>query len=125
MLMRPNYASMPGMAATTTPGSHWWLVMLSGIDMFIMGVLLLIAPGTTLLLLVQILGAYWLVSGILSLVSLCVDRTLWGWKLVSGISCISAGLVVLRHPLWSAVLVPTVQVIFLAVDALIMGVTQI
>ena len=93
--------------------------------MFVTGLLLLTSPGATLLVLVQFLGAYWLVMGILSLVSLCVDRTLWGWKLVVGVLGVLAGLAVLRDPLWSAVLVPTVLVVFLGIDALIMGVTQI
>lgn len=108
--------------ASTIP---WWFVMIAGISMFIVGLLLLISPGMTLLVLVQLLGAYWLVTGILSLVSLCIDRTLWGWKLVSAILGILAGLVVLRDPLWSAVFLPAVLVIFLAVEALIMGVTQV
>jgi uncharacterized membrane protein HdeD (DUF308 family) len=79
----------------------------------------------TLLVLVQFLGAYWLVTGILSFVSLCIDRTLWGWKLVSGVLGILAGLVALRDPLWSAIFLPAVLVIFLAVEALIMGLTQV
>jgi len=109
-------------AAANTP---WWFVMIAGITAFIVGLFLLISPGMTFLLIVQFLGAYWLVTGILSLVSLCIDRTLWGWKLVSGILGVLAGLFVLRDPLWSAILVPTVLVVFLAVDALVMGVTQI
>jgi uncharacterized membrane protein HdeD (DUF308 family) len=121
--MRSNYATMPQTAETTS--SHWWLAMIAGITVFIVGLLLLIAPGMTLLALVQLLGAYWLVTGILALVSLCVNRTQWGWKLVAGILGVIAGLVVLRHPLWSTVLVPTMLVIILAVDALIMGVTQL
>ncbi len=68
---------------TMTTSTPWWLVMLAGIAAFLVGLLLLISPGMTLLVLVQILGAYWLVTGILSLVHLCIDRTLWGWKLVS------------------------------------------
>jgi uncharacterized membrane protein HdeD (DUF308 family) len=111
--------------ATEDARAPWWLVMISGISLFVLGLLLLTSPGTTLLILVQFLGAYWLVTGILSLVSLCIDRTLWGWKLAAGVLGILAGLVVLRDPLWSAVLVPTVLVILLAVDALIMGLTQV
>src|SRR6266702_3648835 len=103
--MRPHFASVPEAAVA---GGPWWLVMIAGITVFIVGLLLLISPGMILLVLVQLLGAYWLVTGILSLVSLCIDRTLWGLKLVSGILGVLAGLVVLRDPLWSAILVPTV-----------------
>src|SRR5260370_42306654 len=110
---------------TMAASSPWWLVMLAGIAAFLVGLLLLISPGMTLLVLVQILGTYWLVTGILSLVHLCIDRTLWGWKLVSGVLGVLAGLIVLRDPLWSTIFVPTVLVIFLAIEALIMGITQI
>jgi uncharacterized membrane protein HdeD (DUF308 family) len=121
--MRSSFASM--IEATETARAPWWLVMIAGIAMFITGLLLLTSPGATLLVLVQFLGAYWLVTGILSLVSLCIDRTLWGWKLVVGVLGVFAGLAVLRDPLWSAVFVPKVLVIFLGIDALVMGVTQI
>jgi uncharacterized membrane protein HdeD (DUF308 family) len=114
------------MAETTTAASTpWWLAMIAGITAFLVGLLLLISPGMTLLVLIQLLGAYWLVTGILAFVSLCTDRTLWGWKLVSGVLGVLAGLIVLRDPLWSAIFVPTVLVIFLAIDALIIGVTQV
>jgi uncharacterized membrane protein HdeD (DUF308 family) len=123
MNMRPSFSSMT--ETTTAATIPWWLVMIAGIAAFIVGLLLLISPGMTLLVLVQFLGAYWLVTGILSLVSLCINRTLWGWKLVSGVLGVLAGLVVLRDPLWSAILVSAVLVIFLALEALVMGVTQV
>ncbi|GHO50600.1 hypothetical protein KSX_87630 [Ktedonospora formicarum] len=91
----------------------------------IMGLLLLFSPGMTLLVLVQLLGVYWMVTGVLAFVNLCMDRRLWGWKLITGIAGIAAGLVILRNPLWSAIFVPKVLVIFLAIDALILGVAQI
>lgn len=109
----------------TTTSTPWWLVMIAGIAALIVGLLLLISPGMTLLVLVQILGAYWLVTGVLALVNLCIDRTLWGWKLVSGVLGVLAGLIVLRDPLWSTIFVPAVLVIFLAIEALIMGITQV
>jgi uncharacterized membrane protein HdeD (DUF308 family) len=103
----------------------WWMVLLEGIAAVILGVLLLTSPGMTTLVLVQVLGFYWLIVGILALVSLFVDRSLWGWKLCSGILGILAGLVVIRHPLWSALLIPTFLVILLAVQALMQGVIKI
>ena|GEM_PF-5111287 len=72
----------------------------------------------------KLLGVYFLVTGILSLASIGIDRTLWGWKLISGVLGVLAGMVVLRDPLWSAILIPKILVIFLAVEALIMGIAQ-
>jgi uncharacterized membrane protein HdeD (DUF308 family) len=103
----------------------WWMVLLEGIAAIILGVLLLTSPGMTTLVFVQMLGFYWLIVGILALVSLFVDRSLWGWKLCSGILGILAGLVIIRHPLWSALFIPALLVVLLAVQALIQGVIKI
>ena len=102
----------------------WWMVLLEGIAAVIIGVLLLTSPGMTTLVLVQVLGFYWLIVGILALVSIFVDRSLWGWKLCSGILGILAGLVIIRHPLWSALFIPTLLVVLLAVQALMQGVIK-
>jgi uncharacterized membrane protein HdeD (DUF308 family) len=72
-----------------------------------------------------VLGFYWLIVGILALVSLFEDRSLWGWKLCSGILGILAGLVIIRHPLWSALFIPTFLVMLLAIQSLIQGVIHI
>jgi uncharacterized membrane protein HdeD (DUF308 family) len=101
--------------------SPWWLLLLEGIAAVITGFLLLIAPGMTALLLVQVLGFYWLFMGILALVSLFVDRSLWGWKLFAGILGILAGMVIIRNPIWSAFLIPFTLVIWLAVLAIVEG----
>lgn len=103
----------------------WWMVLLEGIAAVILGVLLLLAPGSTTLVLIQVLGFYWLIVGILALVSLFEDRSLWGWKLCSGILGILAGLVIIRHPLWSALFIPTFLVMLLAIQSLIQGVIHI
>ena len=103
---------------TATP---WWLVLLEGIALFLAGILLLTAPLTTIVFLVQILGLYWLVTGILSLVSIFGDSSSWGWKLFVGILGIIAGLAVLRHPLWSSLLIPATLVTFLGIIAIVMG----
>ena len=108
-----------GVGQTTFP---WWLVLLEGIISVILGLFLLTAPGITLLFLVQVLGFFWLVGGIFRIVSIFIDSSLWGWKLVGGILGILAGIVVLRHPLWSTILVPAVIVIIIGIQGLIQGI---
>ena len=51
----------------------WWLVLLEGIFAAIFGFLLLIAPGGTLIFLVQVLGFYLLLGGIFRIVSIFID----------------------------------------------------
>ena len=103
----------------------WWLVLLEGIAAVIIGIFLLTAPSITLLFLVQVAGFFWLVGGVLRTVSIFVDSSLWGWKLLGGIIGILAGMVVLQHPLWSTLLVPAVYVIILGIQGLMFGGTSL
>jgi uncharacterized membrane protein HdeD (DUF308 family) len=89
------------------------------------GILILAAPGISALALTQLLGAYWLVSGIFSIVSLFTSRRSWGWKLLAGLLGIVSGLIVFQNPLWSAILVPAVLGIFLAVDGILIGIMRL
>ncbi len=117
------------MTTTTMPTSVsniWWLFLLQGIAGILLGLMLISAPGTTLVALVTFLGFYWLFTGILSLVQIFVDRsTPWIWSLLSGVLGIAAGMIVLRHPMLAALTVPTIIVIVLGIEALIMGAVNI
>jgi len=107
--------------------SMWWVPLMGGIAAIILGLLLLTAPAMTTATLVVFLGIYWLVAGIVGIVTIFTrkDKKGWGWSLVLGILGIIAGILVLQHPLWSTVLVPAVLVIVLAIDGLIIGVMQL
>jgi uncharacterized membrane protein HdeD (DUF308 family) len=91
----------------------WWLVLVEGILAAFLGLLLLVAPGATLFFLVQVLGLYLFIAGIFRIIGIFVDSSYWGWKLLAGVLCIIAGVLVLRHPLWSGALVPTVVVFYI------------
>jgi uncharacterized membrane protein HdeD (DUF308 family) len=117
---------MTAEALQSPPSNVWWLFLLQGVAGILLGLMLITAPGTTLLALVTFLGFYWLITGVLSLVQIFVDRSVpWIWSLLSGILGIAAGIIVLRHPLLAAVTVPTLIVIILGVEALIMAAVQI
>lgn len=100
----------------------WWAVLVQGIFSIIIGLLLLAYPGATTLVIVQFIGVYWLVTGMFSLVSIFMDRSMWGWKLFAGVIGIMAGLSIMRHPLWSTLMVPTVLVMFMGFSGLFIGV---
>lgn len=108
-----------------TEQSPWWLLLMGGILNVIIGILLLTIPGKTVLALVWVLGLYWLIQGIFVLVAMFVDHTAWGWKLFSGILSIVAGLVVMRHPIASAVAIPSILVLLLGIQGLIVGVISL
>jgi uncharacterized membrane protein HdeD (DUF308 family) len=103
----------------------WWLVLLEGIAAIVLGLLLLTAPQATLLVLVQLLGIYWLVKGIFQIISIFIDSSRWGWKLLAGILGIAAGIIILGHPLLSTVLVATVTAILVGLLGVSVGVIYV
>ena len=100
----------------------WWLVLLDGIAAVIIGILLFTSPGVTMAVLVQILGLYWLIKGILEIISIFIDSSQWGWKLFMGIVGILAGILILQHPLWSTFLVPGVTVLLIGIFGIVIGI---
>jgi uncharacterized membrane protein HdeD (DUF308 family) len=119
--------AVSGTSATSSQQpSIWWLFLLQGIMAIILGLMFVAAPGASLVALAAFLGFYWLITGILALVRVFVDRSVpWIWSLIIGIVGISAGLFVLHHPLLAAITVPSVLVVILGIQGLIMGVLDI
>jgi len=100
----------------------WWLGIVQGVALLVLGVLALTAPGATLVVLVQLVGIYWLVAGVLGLIGLLGDRTSWLWRLLGGIIGILAGLAVVAHPMWASVLVPTTLILVVGIFGIVNGV---
>jgi uncharacterized membrane protein HdeD (DUF308 family) len=101
----------------------WWVFLLEGIAAIIFGILLITNPASTLVALVIFLGFYWLFVGVLELVRVFVDSSVpWYWSLLIGVLGIVAGIIVLRHPLFAAIVLPTAIVVWLGVLGLVIGV---
>lgn len=115
------------MAAGNALGRVWWLVLLNGIAKAVLGLLLMTNPGATVAVLVQFLGAYWLVSGIFAIVGIFVGESKGGsvWNLIVGLIGVLVGLAVLNHPILSAIITAGAIVTWIAVLALVMGVIRI
>src|SRR6266478_4358059 len=117
---------MTDTASLPQRSSIWWVFLLQGFAGIILGLMLVTEPGATIVALTTVLGFYWLVTGVLGLVQVFVDRsTPWIWSLLGGLVGILAGLFVLRHPLVAALTVPTMIVIILGIQGLVMGALQI
>jgi uncharacterized membrane protein HdeD (DUF308 family) len=105
--------------------SPWWLVLIEGIALLIIGVLFLINPAQTTVIATMVLGIYWLVQGVLSIVSIFINSSGWLWKLIMGILGIIAGIIILQHPLLSPLVVGATLVIVLGIQGIFMGILQI
>src|SRR5262249_31818910 len=104
----------------------WWVFLLEGSAAILLGGLVLTASGLTLPALAVFLGFYWLIIGVLELVRAFVDRSVpLTWSLWIGALGIVAGVLVLNHPLFAAVIPPSTLLIYLAVLGLFMGVLEI
>lgn len=114
------------MITAAVQAKTWWLILLQGIAGILLGAMLVTDPAGTTLVIVALLGFYWLFMGILALVRAFVDESVpWIWSLLIGIVGILAGLSVIKHPLLAAIGVPTAIVIILGLQGLIMGVFEI
>ena len=109
-------------AKNEIPTIPWWLVLIQAIATLILGIFLVTSPGVTTLIIVQFVGIYWLVTGIFQIVAMFIDTSMWGWKLFAGLLGILAGFSVLQHPLYSTLLLPSVLVIVLGIQGIIIGI---
>ena len=112
---------MSGYAGGRGETLPWWLVLVEGILVALLGLLLLVAPGASLFFIVQLLGLYLFIAGIFRIIGIFLDSSSWGLKLLGGALCLIAGLAVLRHPLWSTVGVPAGLVIIVGFLAMLQG----
>ena len=103
----------------------WWLVLIQGILLVVVGILLFTNTGATVVVLAQILAIYWLIAGVLELVSIFIDRSAWGLKLLGGIIGIWAGLFIINNPIGGTLAFGFAVVIILGIQALLLGITNI
>jgi uncharacterized membrane protein HdeD (DUF308 family) len=99
----------------------WGLVLVEGIVVALLGLVLLVAPGASLVFLVWLLGIYLLIAGIFRIIGIFLDSSYWGWKLAAGILCLIAGLAILSNPLWSTTLASTWLVILVGFLVMLQG----
>ncbi len=116
----------PSATSLNAKARPWWLTLVMGVTAIIVGAVLLWAPAKTKVetyqLLVALLGIYWLVSGIMHIVSIFVDHAAWGWKLFIGIVSIVAGGYILMYPVAAAVALPRAFVFVLGFWAIFEGI---
>jgi uncharacterized membrane protein HdeD (DUF308 family) len=108
-------------AGRTGEALPWGLVLVEGIVGALLGLVLLVAPGASLVFLVQLLGIYLFIAGIFRIIGIFLDSSLWAWKLAAGILCLIAGLAILTNPLWSTTLASTGLVILVGFLAMLQG----
>jgi uncharacterized membrane protein HdeD (DUF308 family) len=103
----------------------WWLVLIEGILLIIIGIMFFVSPYQTLVTAVWVLGFYWLIRGIIDLVSLIWDRSMWGWKIFTGILGIIAGWILLQQPLAGSLVLSSTLVFMLGFIGIFIGISSL
>lgn len=101
-------------------------IQFKGFVLLITGVILLVFPKATLATLLFILGIFWFVDGISTIISSIQVRKYqrsWGWGLFTGILGVIAGAIVLSKPMLSSEITTSFLMWFLGISALIYGVS--
>ena len=111
--------------APAAPQRPWWLTLIAGVLAIVVGALLLwgtlVTKVQTYLLLVEVLGIWWLVDGIFDIVYMFTDHTQWGWKLFIGLVSIIAGGYIILHPVIAGIELPQIFVLILGIWGVIKG----
>jgi len=112
--------------AMQTKQRPWWLSLITGITLVIVGAMLLFAAPRqkldTYMVLVTFLGIYWLVQGFFDIIAIFIDHTAWGWKLFIGIVSIIAGSSILMYPVAAAIFLPKIFVLVLGIWGMMYGI---
>ena len=107
-------------------GSLWWLPLIRGILLLLVGSYALFRPGMTIGALAQVVGIFVIVDGILSIVAgIMGDVPSRGWVIVRGVLEILVGAFVFANPLIVAGVTATLLVSVLAFSAILSGVLEI
>jgi uncharacterized membrane protein HdeD (DUF308 family)/predicted flap endonuclease-1-like 5' DNA nuclease len=103
----------------------WWLILIEGVALIILGILFLTNPAATAVAVVTVLGLYWLISGILGIIGIFLNHHNWFWKLLLGLLGIAAGILILQHPISSTFVVGASLTLWLGILGIVMGVMNI
>lgn len=102
-----------------------WLFLLQGVVATLLGLGLLLIPLQTLFAIIIVLGAFWFVRGVATLLYAGIDRSVWGWKLFVGVLGIVAGVLAMTSPLVTGTVVFTIFVYVIGFQAIFSGFTEI
>jgi uncharacterized membrane protein HdeD (DUF308 family) len=103
----------------------WWLVLLRGLVILLMGLLLIFRPVPTITVLFYLLGFYWFFDGVFTLIKSIRARKShkdWGRGVFVGIISMLAGVIVFINPYIGLFISAILLIYFVAFLALVSGI---
>jgi len=102
-----------------------YILLFGGIISLVFGILLFTQTTATLGVIMLLVGLSWFIQGVVTLAGIFIDKAAWGWKVFSGIIGLAAGLLVLRNPVESTVVIPAIYAILLGIFGLLIGIAAL
>ena len=113
---------------SVTMQTLWWMSLVRGILLVLFGVvMLLVGRGVTLIAAIQLLGAYWMVGGVVDLFEGVVGQVQGSRvrAIIGAVIGFAAGFVVVSYPIVSGFLASTYLLVFMGLAAVVAGAAHI
>ncbi|TWT76359.1 acid-resistance membrane protein [Planctomycetes bacterium CA13] len=104
----------------------WWLPLLRGIFLVLLGIYALIQPGMTVAALAQVMGFFLILDGSIALVAGVIGQVpSRGWTILRGVVAILVGIFVFANPVIVAGLTAITIMYLIAFSAIFTGIMEI
>ena len=106
----------------------WGMLTVRGIVLLVLGIMMfMLGRGVTMLALIQVMGAYWIVGGCFDLFEGVVGRSERSriWAIIGALFSMVAGVFVIGHPIISGLIASIYLIYFMGIAAVVAGVAQI
>ncbi|REK06832.1 MAG: HdeD family acid-resistance protein [Planctomycetota bacterium] len=116
----------PRHALASAIGSLWWVPLLRGVFLVILGVYALFRPGMTVSVLTQVVGVFLIADGVLAVIAGSVgDVPSRGWTIARGVVAVLIGGFVFANPALVAGVTAAFLLYLLAFAAIALGAIEI
>lgn len=105
-------------------GYPWWVVFLQGALAFILGICFFVFTRGATLLLFELVGLYFVVTGVLALASVLSHKTSGSWAVAAGVVGLIGGVVLMFAPFINAIRLTATLFIILALIGIVFGIMQ-
>jgi uncharacterized membrane protein HdeD (DUF308 family) len=123
--MSETTSAAPRERAAEAIGSLWWLPLVRGALLVVLGGYALSRPGMTVAVLAQVIAIFLIADGVFAvLAGILGDVPSRGWTIVRGALAILAGIFVFANPVLVAGITATALIYLLALTAIVSGILE-
>jgi uncharacterized membrane protein HdeD (DUF308 family) len=120
--MNVTTTAVPRQRVAEAIGSLWWLPLVRGIFLIVLGGYALFRPGMTIAALAQVIGIFLIADGILAILAgILGEVPSRVWTVVRGVLAILTGIFVFANPVLVAGITATAMLYMLAFTAIVLG----